>query len=189
MRWKILLQSGVFLKLCSLHKVLCVLVTVGLPCVTHSGSYHGHDTMGLPALHMPWSWHVYCFNHCTRTCYLHHIALGIALQIGQSGASEVQNWAFLSTNLISFWQSHGIVLVIAAPAQEMDSPVNSEIRRKVCKMLGISALEGYQVEALQGVHLNKHDMLVCVPTGSRKSPCFEGICTMINHMTGRERAA
>ena len=40
-------------------------------------------------------------------------------------------------------------------------------------MLGISVLKGYQVEALEAVCLNKHDTLVCVPTGTRNSACFE----------------
>ena len=32
----------------------------------------------------------------------------------------------------------------------------------MCEMLGISALKGYQVEALEAVCLNKRDTLVCV---------------------------
>ena len=43
----------------------------------------------------------------------------------------------------------------------------------MCETLGISALKGYQVEALEAVCLNKRDTLVCVPTGSRNSACFE----------------
>ena len=53
------------------------------------------------------------------------------------------------------------------------APVDSEIRGKMCEMLGMSALNGYQVEALEAVCLNKRDTLVCVPTGSRNSACFE----------------
>ena len=45
---------------------------------------------------------------------------------------------FLTVNLISFRRSRGIVLVSAAPALEMDSPVDGEIQRKICEMLGIS---------------------------------------------------
>ena len=61
----------------------------------------------------------------------------------------------------------------------------------MCKMLGISALKGYQVEALEAVCLNKRDTLVCVPTGSRNSACFKVdlICTIIDHITVSERAA
>ena len=61
----------------------------------------------------------------------------------------------------------------------------------MCKMLGISVLEGYQVEALEAVCLNKRDTLVCVPTGSRNSACFEVglICTMIDHVPVSGRAA
>ena len=58
-------------------------------------------------------------------------------------------------------------------------------------MLGISAMIGYQVEALEAVCLNKRDTLVCVPTGSRNSMCFEIrlIRTVIDHVTVSERAA
>ena len=64
---------------------------------------------------------------------------------------------FLSINLISFRRSRGIVLVMASPAPEMDSaaPVDSEIQRKMCEMLGISSLKGYPVVALDTVCLNK----------------------------------
>ena len=71
------------------------------------------------------------------------------------------------------------------------APVDSEMQRKMGEMLGISALKGYQVEALEAVCLNKCDMLVCVPTGSRNSACFEVglIRTSIDHITVNERAA
>ena len=61
----------------------------------------------------------------------------------------------------------------------------------MCEMLGISVLKGYQVEALEAVCLNKRDTLVCVPTGSRNSACFEVdlIHTVIDHVTVSERAA
>ena len=70
-------------------------------------------------------------------------------------------------------------------------PVDSEIQRNTREMLGISALKGYQVEALEAVCVNKHDMLVCVPTGSTNSACFEVglICSVIDHITVSERAA
>ena len=44
---------------------------------------------------------------------------------------------------------------------------------KMCEMLGISLLKGYQVEALEALCLDKRNTLVCVPTGSRNSACFE----------------
>ena len=61
----------------------------------------------------------------------------------------------------------------------------------MCEMLGISALIGYQVEALEAVCLNVPDTLVCVPTGSRNSAYFEVdlIRTLIDHVTVSERAA
>ena len=52
------------------------------------------------------------------------------------------------------------------------APVDSEIQRKMYEMLGISALKGYQVEALEAVCVYKRDTLVRVPTGSRNSRVF-----------------
>ena len=59
----------------------------------------------------------------------------------------------------------------------------------MCEMLGISALKGYQVDALEPVCLNKRDTLVCVRvlTGSRNSACL--IRTVIDHVIVSERAA
>ena len=97
---------------------------------------------------------------------------------------------FLSINLISFRLSRGTVSVMAISAREIwTSPVYGKIQRKICEMLGILALKGYQVEALQAVCLSNRDMLVYVLTGSRNSACFEVIRTVIDHVTGREQAA
>ena len=54
--------------------------------------------------------------------------------------------------------------------------------------IGDSSLKGYQVEALDAVCLNKRDTLVCVPTGSRNSACFEVglIRTVMDNVTGSE---
>ena len=51
------------------------------------------------------------------------LSLGVALWTGQAGASEVAETCILilSINLISFCQSHGIVLVMASLEREMDS--------------------------------------------------------------------
>ena len=46
-------------------------------------------------------------------------------------------------------------------------------------MLGISTLEGYQVDTLEAVCLIKRDTLVCVPTGSQ-TPCFERFSNNLN---------
>ena len=75
---------------------------------------------------------------------------------------------FRSINLISFRQSRGIVWLWLPGRGRWISTVDSEIHRKMCEMLGISALK---VEALEAVCLNKRDTLVCVPTGSRTSAC------------------
>ena len=70
------------------------------------------------------------------------------------------------------------------------APVDSKIQRKVCEKLGISALKGYQEEALEAVCLNKRDTLLCVPTGTRNSACFEVglIRALVDHVTVSERA-
>ena len=98
---------------------------------------------------------------------------------------------FLSINLISFRRSRGIVLDMLSRRGRWTAPVDSEIQRKMREMLGILELKAYQVEALETVCLNKRDTVVCVPTGSRNSACFEVglILTLIDHVTVSERAA
>ena len=57
-------------------------------------------------------------------------------------------------------------------------------------MLEISALKGYQVEALEAACLNKRDTLMCVLTDSRNSVCFKVglIRTVIDNITGSQQA-
>ena len=72
------------------------------------------------------------------------------------------------------------------------APVDSEIQRKICEMLEILVLKGYHVEALYLYgSIDKRDTLLCVPTGTRNSACFEVglIRTVIDHVTVSERAA
>ena len=71
---------------------------------------------------MPWSWQKYCLNHYARMrCSLHIVTrcrfMNWPIRCEWGG----RNMHFLSINLISFCQSHGIVLVMASPAREMDS--------------------------------------------------------------------
>ena len=58
-------------------------------------------------------------------------------------------------------------------------------------MLGISSLKGHRVEALDAGCLDKCDMLVCVPTESRNSACFEVglIRTVMDNVSGSEQPA
>ena len=70
----------------------------------------------------PWSWQIYCLNHCTRTCCSLHIVARCRftnwpIRCKWGG----RNMHFLSINLISFRQSCGIVLVMASSARKMDS--------------------------------------------------------------------
>ena len=98
---------------------------------------------------------------------------------------------FLSINLISFRRSLGIVLVMASPAREMDSAGRQWNTEKDVRNVSDFSVKGYQVEALEAVCLNKRDTLVCVPTGSRHSACFEVgvIRTLFDHVIVSERAA
>ena len=127
----------------------------------------------VPTLRTPWSWQKYCLNHCVRTCCSLRIVTrcrftnwGIRCERGS------RNLHFLSINLISFRRSRGIVLVMASRRGRWTARVDSEIQRNMCEMWGISALKGYQMEALEAVCVNKRDMLACVPTGSRNSCVF-----------------
>ena len=74
------------------------------------------------ALRTPWSWQNYCLNHCTRTCCSRRIVTRCRftnwlIRCERGG----RTMRFLRINLISFRRSHGIVLVMASPAREMDS--------------------------------------------------------------------
>ena len=135
----------------------------------------------------------YCLNHCARTCCSLRIVTRCRftnwpIRCERGG----RNVHFLSINLISFRRSRGILFWLwLSQCGRLTAPVDSEIQRKMYEMLGISALKGYQVEALEAVCLNKRDTLVCVPTGSRNSACFEVglICAVIDHVTVSERTA
>ena len=120
------------------------------------------------------------------------LSLGVALRTDESGRSKAaETFIFLASISLAF-AGHVVLFWLWLPRRgRRTAPVDREMQRKMCEMLGISALKGYQVEALEVVCLNKRDTLVCVPTGSRNSACFEVglICTVINHVTVSERAA
>ena len=120
------------------------------------------------------------------------LSLGVALKTGQSGASEAAEprislaliWLAFAGNVALLWSW--------CPWRgRWTPPLGNNIQRKICEMLGISWFKGYQVEALEAVCLNKCGALVCVPTVSRNSACFEVGLTrpVIDHVTGRELAA
>ena len=120
------------------------------------------------------------------------LSLGVALRTDESGRSEAaETFIFLASISLAF-AGHVVLFWLWLPRRgRRTAPVDREMQRKMCEMLGISALKGYQVEALEVVCLNKRDTLVCVPTGSRNSACFEVglIRTVIDHVTVSERAA
>ena len=132
----------------------------------------------------------YSLNHCARTCYSRRIVTRCCFtQLANQVRARRGTGYFLSTNLTSF-RGH-VVLVRSWLPQRLRwaVPVDSEIQRRIGEISGISGLKGYQVETLEAVCLKKRGTLVCVPTGSRNSACFEGSRTVIGHVTGRERAA
>ena len=120
------------------------------------------------------------------------LSLGVALRIDESGASEAaETFIFLASISLAF-AGHVVLFWLWLPRRgRRMAPVDSEMQRKMCEMLGISALKGYQVEALEVVCLNKCNTLLCVPPGSRNSTCFEAgvIGTVIDHVTVSEQAA
>ena len=118
------------------------------------------------------------------------LSLGVALRTGQSGASEAaERCIFLSS--IWFGFAGHVVLLWSwfSRRGRGTAPVDSEIQGEMCEMLGISLLKGHQVETLEPICPHKRDTFVCVLTRSRNSACFEVIRTVMDHVTGRERAA
>ena len=162
-------------------------VTIYITFLTQISTLTGRSPQGMYAQHskspnsqvnatlrMPWSWQHIVSTTAPECPVLSVLSLGVALQTGQSGASEV---AEMCISLASIWLAfagHVVLFWLWLPRRgRWTAPVDSEIQRKTCEMLGISSLQGYQVEALDAGCLNKCDMLVCVPTGSRNSACFE----------------
>ena len=120
------------------------------------------------------------------------LSIGVALRTDQSAASKVAETCIFLASIWLVFVRHVVLFWLWLPRHgRWTAPVDSEIQRNMCEMLGISALKGYQVEALEAVCLNKCDMLVCVPTGSRNSACFKAglISTVIDHVIVSERAA
>ena len=88
------------------------------------------------------------------------LSLGVALRTDESGASEAaETCIFLAWIWLAF-AGHVVLFWLWLPRRgRWTAPVDSEIQRKMCEMLGISALKGYQVEALEAVCVNKRDTL------------------------------
>ena len=122
------------------------------------------------------------------------LSLGVALRTDESGESEAaETFIFLASIWLAF-AGHVVLFWLWLPRRgRRTAPVDSEMQRKMCEMLGISALKGYQVEALEAVCLEQTRYAgVCADwTRSRNSACFEVglIRTSIDHVTVSERAA
>ena len=104
---------------------------------------------------------------------LSELSLGVALRTDESGASEAAETCIFLASIWLAFAGHVVLFWLWLPRRgRWTAPVESEIRRNMCEMWGISALKGYQMEALEAVCVNKRDMLACVPTGSRNSCVF-----------------
>ena len=91
----------------------------------------------------------YCLNHCARTCCsLRNVTrcrfTNWRLRCERGGRTFIflaSIWLAVAGHVVLFW--------IWLPRRgRWTAPVDSEIQRKICEMLEISVLKGYQVEAL-----------------------------------------
>jgi len=64
----------------------------------------------------------------------------------------------------------------------MDDSKFAESLQNLCIKLGINSLKQFQIDVLENVVCKKIDNLVCVPTGSGKTVCFQGITTIYETM-------
>ena len=134
----------------------------------------------------------YCLNHCAGTC---HSRLTVTrCRFTNQPANQVparhRTVHFLSTNLISFRRSRGIVFVMAAPAREMDSrgrQWNTEKDMRNVWAHYSKVTKRRQQKLFASTNVTR--WCTCVPTGSWKSACFGALRTVIDHVTGRQRAA
>ena len=81
---------------------------------------------------------------------------------------------------------------MASPARETDGTGRQgNAEKDVRNVRDFSVKRLPSGGTIEVVCLNKRDTLVCVPTGSRNSACFEVglIRTVIDHVTVSERAA
>ena len=100
-------------------------------------------------LRTPWSWQNIVSTTAPERAVLSVMSLGVALRSDESGASEAaETFIFLA----SIWLAvagHVVLFWLWLPRRgRWTAPVDSEIQRKICEMLEISVLKGYQVEAL-----------------------------------------
>ena len=80
------------------------------------------------------------------------LSLGVALWTDQSGASEAAETCIFLASIWLAFAGHMVLFWLWLPRRgRWTAPVDSEIQRKMCEMLGISSLKGYQVEALDAV--------------------------------------
>ena len=101
------------------------------------------------------------------------LSLGVALRTAKSGASEAaETFIFLASISLAV-AGHEVLFWLWLPRRgRQTTPVHSQMQRKMCEMLGISALKGYQVEALKEVCLNKRDTLTSVCADWEQKLCL-----------------
>ena len=64
---------------------------------------------------------------------------------------------------------------MAAPIGTACVDMNSDLYDEICDKWYIKSLKDYQNTALLSVGRDKRDTLVCMPTGSGNSICFEAL--------------
>ncbi len=66
-------------------------------------------------------------------------------------------------------------------ASQRSSTLGADLVDEICLAWNIPSLKDYQESALTSVVIEKRDCIVCVPTGSGKSLCFEALCMAADH--------
>ena len=65
---------------------------------------------------------------------------------------------------------------MASPmSPEQSSSIPDNICEDICKKWQIERLEDFQKQALHNIIIKREDTLVCMPTGSGKSLCYEAL--------------
>ena len=102
------------------------------------------------------------------------LSLGVALRTDESNASEAAETFIFFTSISLAFAGHVVLFWLWLPRRgRRTAPADSEMQRKICETLGISALKGYQEEALEAVCLNQGVFkLSSLPQQTR----YAGVC-------------
>ena len=97
---------------------------------------------GIPTLCTPWSWQNIVSTTAPERAVLSILSLGVVIQTGQSGVSEVAETCIFLASIWFAVAGHVILFWLWLPQRgRWTAPVDSEIQRKMCEMLGISSVK------------------------------------------------